>query len=151
MGGTGLTSKQLSNLLSLLNKSDGSTENKENTIEDANNLISNGKLAGTFCFVSKNVSNYWIIDSRATDHMCNSISLFKNLKNIDGSRIEVLIPDGSKLRITKIGDISLNNNLVLKDVLYVPKIRFNLISVHKLCTDNYISLIFSSFGCWFQD
>ena len=54
----------------------------------------------------------------------------------------MVIPYGSKLRITKIGDIRLNDNLILKNVMYVPKIPFNLISVHKLCTDNNISSFF---------
>lgn len=36
---------------------------------------------------------------------------------------EVVIPYSSMLKITKVADIYLDNNLILKDVLYVPKMH----------------------------
>ena len=95
VGGTGLTFTQLNNLLSLFNKNDGPTDVKENAHEDDTNLVSFGNLAGTFCFLSQSLFNNWIIDSGAIDHMCNTISLFKNIKSIDSNKIEVIIPGGS--------------------------------------------------------
>lgn len=55
--------------------------------------------------------------------MCNTISLFKNLRNVNSSMNEVVIPYSSMLKITKVADIYLDNNLILKDVLYVPKMH----------------------------
>ena len=135
--------------MALLNKNAAVTEHKENATEDHSNLISSGNLAGSLCLVSKTISHNWIIDSGATDHICNTINMFTNVKEVDSNLHEVTIPDGSKLKVTKIGDVHFNDRVTLRNVLFLPSIRFNLISVHKLCSDNNISLTFSPFECWF--
>ena len=116
--------------MSLLNQSNGSIDNKENVSEEESNFITSSNVAGIIFWFEKNISNNWIIDTGAIDHMCNTFILLKNLKNVDNSTNEVVIRDGSKLKITKVGNIFLDNNLILKDVLFVRKIQFNLKSVH---------------------
>lgn len=64
--------------------------------------------------------------------MCNTVRMFKNVRNIDGSKHEVTIPNGCKLEVTKIKDIQLTNKIILKNVLRVLEIQFNLILAHKL-------------------
>lgn len=56
-----------------------------------------------------------------------------------------MIGDGSGLRITHTGSASLpscSKALSLKDVLYVPEIHKNLISVYRLCNANKVSVEF---------
>ncbi|CAO2834341.1 unnamed protein product, partial [Amaranthus hypochondriacus] len=152
VGGTGLTNEQLNNLMLLLNKKDGADpEHKEVNAEDTSTVLTSGNLAGTLCLTTQSMTHTWIIDSGVTDHMCNTINLFTNIRDVDDAMHEVIIPDGSRLKITKVGDIHFNDRIFLKDVLYVPGIRYNLLSVCKLCSDSAISLIFSPVDCWLQD
>jgi len=57
------------------------------------------------------------------------------------------------LKISTIGSAHIrsstsNNNLVLKDLLHVPEITKNLISVSKLCIDNNVFFEFHSNTCY---
>ena len=65
--------------------------------------------------------------------MCNTLVLFLNINDISYNKHYINIPNGPKVRVTKMGRIKLHDILILEDVLYVPQFRFNLISVHKLC------------------
>ena len=58
---------------------------------------------------------------------------------------EVAIADGSGLSITHIGSASLptaSKHLALKDILCVPSVNKNLISVYRLCNANQVSVEF---------
>lgn len=57
----------------------------------------------------------------------------------------VIIGDGSKLPISCVGQVHLKtyaNPLVLKNLLYLSKHLYNLLSVKQLCTDNNCSINF---------
>ena len=47
--------------------------------------------------------------------------------------------------------MNLGNELKLKDVLYVPLLHYNLISIAKLCTDMRCVVTFSDDACVLQD
>ena len=127
----------------MLNKKEAAaTHHKESVNKNDSNIITSGNLASTLCLASKSMLHTWIIDSGVTDHMCNTINLFTNVRDVDSNVHEVIIPNGSSLKVTKIGDICFNEKITLKDVLYVPSIHYNLLLVHKFCFDNAISLIF---------
>ena len=79
-------------------------------------------------------SNVWIIDSGATCHVCNNEELFTNLKTVHNTRIR--LPNQSLIPVTQIGDIKLNDHLILKDVLLVPQFELNLVSVTSLTRSN---------------
>lgn len=140
----GLSSEQFSNLLSFLEKRDNSTGNKSEEESTIN-------LAGTHCLISSINNSKWIVDSGATDHICNNLSLLINIKDLTDSKHNITIPDGSKHKITKIGDVQLNEFLILKNVLFVPNFHFNLISVGKICLNENASIIFSKNFCLIQD
>ena len=86
--------------------------------------------------------NDFVIDSGATNHMCFDKSLFKNISNID-ENISVKVGDGSSLPVEGKGDVRINIKLPtkrvikchLKNVLYVPKLAHNLISVSQIAQD----------------
>ncbi|GJX16570.1 putative RNA-directed DNA polymerase [Tanacetum coccineum] len=49
-------------------------------------------------------------------------------------------PNGTQALITKIGDLKINNDITLYDVLVVPEYTVSLLSVHKLARDSKLSL-----------
>ena len=78
----------------------------------------------------------WIIDSGATSHMCNSKEKFVELKTIDP--IKVTLGDGHALNAVGIGKVLLDiedgirsRKCNLHDVLYVPDLAYNLLSVSR--------------------
>ena len=81
-------------------------------------------------------SNSWIVDSGATCHMTNDYSIFVSYEEIKDP-IPVMLGDDTPLEAIGRGDISvrmkLNNDkcrvLTLKNVLHVPKLAYNLLSV----------------------
>ena len=83
--------------------------------------------------------DYWIIDSGATCHICNDRSLFQEFKSLQKPQ-EVTLGDRSILKAQGTGDVTLNLKLPggetltgrLSNVLYVPKLAYNLLSVCKV-------------------
>jgi len=63
----------------------------------------------------------------------------------------VILPDGSIKSVTKVGQIPLQSNLVLQNVLYVPEFKFNLLSIGKLLSDQPIFTTIYYHKCVFQD
>ena len=50
-----------------------------------------------------------------------------------------------------IGDIQVTSNLVLKNVLHVPQLSTNIVSIQKLTQDLSCHVIFDASFCEFQD
>ncbi|KAH9659677.1 hypothetical protein KPL70_023950 [Citrus sinensis] len=84
----------------------------------------------------------WYLDSGATHHLTNSV---QNLT--DGN--------GQGLQITHIGNACLYTSfgacIHLRDILCVPKITKNLISISKLLSDSDITIEFSFDACFLKD
>ena len=97
-----------------------------------------------------NTSIPWIVDSRATNHMIGSTSL---LENYGENRLpaSIRIADGSLNCVKGTGSVTLTNGLVLHNVLYVPKLTCNLLSISKLISDPNCNVVFGSGGCVFQE
>jgi len=78
----------------------------------------------------------WWIDSGATVHVANSLQGFHSTRTIQRSERRIEVANGVQADIEAVGDISLELasgfKLVLKDVLYVPSLHRNLISVSRL-------------------
>jgi hypothetical protein len=70
----------------------------------------------------------WYIDSGATDHMCYDRAQFTYLKRFAEPR-GVTLGDDSRIEAFGSGDIPLSTNRTLKNVLYVPDLGMNLLSV----------------------
>jgi hypothetical protein len=91
-----------------------------------------------YFFISTSNSNDdWIIDSGATNHLTFQKHLLVNFDEKFSDFIE--IADGSKVKCSGRGDIEImlkgNDRDIqwsLRNVLYVPQINANLISVNKL-------------------
>ena len=98
-------------------------------------------------------NNMWIIDSGSSTHMSGDEDLCKHFSKAI-KPIDVQVGNGSVLQAISVGDIIVNVNLpnggsrrcTLKDVLYVPNLAFNLLSVSKLTKNNY-SIVFRDNKC----
>ncbi|KAF7842363.1 uncharacterized protein G2W53_004661 [Senna tora] len=107
-------------------------------------------FAGNISLNPKQLDDLWIIDTGATSHMCSNKSLIRDLKPLMQPRL-VHLPDKSKKIIHNIGTVIINSELVLKNVLFVPSFKYNLLSVNKLAKDSNISFSFDSYSCVLQD
>ena len=83
--------------------------------------------------------NRWIVDTGATQHMCCDITIFSSVKTLPVP-IEIQVGNGETTTATSSGDVKLNlklpNNVTtkctVKNVLFVPGLVFNLLSVSQL-------------------
>src|SRR6516162_5600367 len=79
----------------------------------------------------------WIIDTGASHHICFKKSLFKTLK-----KYQVPVKAGTSTTTSigrgKVDIIVDDHTITLYDVLYVPQLRFNLISTECLRRENFI-------------
>lgn len=104
----------------------------------------NDTLAGT-----SSSSRDWLIDSGASHHMTGHLSLFSTSRDIQPSPVG--LPDGLQTLAVKSGAISLTARVTLRDVLYVPHLAVNLISISRLTTDAHCFVTFSPDMCVLQD
>jgi histone deacetylase 1/2 len=89
---------------------------------------------------SYNIDPGWYTNSSATDHMTSDLDRLNFLERYNGNE-QVHVGNGAGLQISHIGHSSINtvaNPLILRDVLRVPHITKNLLSMHKLTRDNNV-------------
>jgi hypothetical protein len=82
----------------------------------------------------------WYSDTGATDHITSDLDRLAVREQYNGGD-KVHVGDGTGLRILHTGHASLrtaSRSLALRNILHVPAISKNLLSVHKLARDNDI-------------
>ncbi|KAJ0799264.1 putative RNA-directed DNA polymerase [Helianthus annuus] len=87
----------------------------------------------------------------ANQHMVKTdLNMFDS---VDVSEFDLFVshPNGTKAKVSKIGNIKLAENVILTDVFYVPTYSVNLLSVYKLSRDNQITVVFNQNTCTLQD
>lgn len=94
--------------------------------------------------------NSWVLDSGASDHMTHFPRLFISYYPCLSSR-KITMANGSLTTVAGQEDIFLNKNLILKNVLLVPKLFTNLISIQKLIEDTNCHALFHSNICEIQE
>ena len=75
-------------------------------------------------------SDAWVIDTRATHHVCCNISLFSHSRLVYNTT--VTLPNGHVVAINRVGFVRLPDTLNLDNVLFVPMFTFNLLSISAL-------------------
>ena len=115
-------------------------------------LAFSGECSNSHAFnvSDKDFSNSWVLDSRATDHMTNSSKVF-TFYNPSPSNRKISTADGSLTTVAGLGEVCLSQSIVLKNVLHVPKLSTNLMSVNQLTQDLKCHVIFYPSQCLFQD
>ena len=81
---------------------------------------------------SASTSSTWYIDSGASSHMTSAQEMFSKLSQTK-TDVEVVLGDDSTVRVVGRGTITFQREsmspMVLRDVLYVPGLKKNLVSV----------------------
>lgn len=88
----------------------------------------------------------WILDSGPSHHITSTLANLSLYSQYDGLD-ELLIGDGSSLRITHVDETQIstpNSSFPLSNVLYVPPVSHNLVSVSKFCETNNVLIEFHS-------
>ncbi|GJS81971.1 ribonuclease H-like domain-containing protein [Tanacetum coccineum] len=98
-----LSNEQMLKLMSLLNDKSSTTTNANMAVNGVNYQLG------------------WIIDSGANQHMTNDTKNMFNLVDVSDLKLTVGHPNGTFAKITHVGILKLNNDVILFDVLVVPE------------------------------
>jgi hypothetical protein len=88
----------------------------------------------------QDVPTPWIIDSGATRHVTNNISLIQNIEYLENP-IELTVANNETLKLSQVGEAHLttqddatngSTNIKLQNVTYAPTFKSNLVSVSKI-------------------
>ena len=91
----------------------------------------------------------WMFDSGASCHMTGNPRALQRAKKT--MPISIDLPNGATTVATHQGSVTLGDKLTLNNVLYVPTLQCNLISIAKLCKDMRCLVTFSDDNCVLQD
>ena len=91
----------------------------------------------------------WLLDSGTSCHMTCELSLLRDVQDMDAVLVE--LPNGSETLAIKKGMVHLSSNLILNNVLFVPGLNCNLISIAQLVDDNICEVTFNKRLCVIQD
>ncbi|KAL8129348.1 hypothetical protein V2J09_018503 [Rumex salicifolius] len=130
-----LTQHQYNQLVNLINKQSGGQD-----------MTHAAFLAGNSSFFSLSTSTNWILDSGASDHMTPHLHLFQSYASVSKPTFFTL-PDGKRILIHHIDQIQLSPHITLHNVLHVPDLHFNLLSVHRLTKDLSSNVVFTTNMC----
>lgn len=90
----------------------------------------------------------WIIDTGASRHV---ICIDSWLLDVQSVSCPIELPNGKSLVATKQGSVQLTTQIILHNVLFVPKLSCNLISVSQLIDDIQCTVHFTSSSCAIRD
>lgn len=79
--------------------------------------------------------NQWALDSSASHHMTPPLDLLNGVWKFE-KPFYITIPTGNFVLVERMGNIDLDENVKLNNVLSVPEFSCNLIFVHKLTCDS---------------
>ncbi|KAK0607139.1 hypothetical protein LWI29_010020 [Acer saccharum] len=91
----------------------------------------------------------WIVYSGATSNICSYAPSFTTLHPIQNAF--VTLSNHARIQVFFAGTVKLNDDLVLRDVLFLPQFKFNLLSVSALAKDSSLTVSFFSDCCLVQD
>ena len=113
------------------------TRSKESKNSDSDDSVVGLVTGQLLSATTSNEVGSWIVDSGATSHLCNDKSMFTVFDSLENPQ-EIVLGDGHTLDAVGIGDVVLNlvvdgkiKKRQLRDVLYVPRLTCNLLSVSK--------------------
>lgn len=98
---------------------------------------------GANCNISSERASDWFLDTGASAHITSDPSTLDSCEPYSGND-HVVVGNGASLSISHTGKCTLPNNLRLLDVLVVPHITKNLLSISKLTSDYPVDVLFSN-------
>ncbi len=88
------------------------------------------------------MKDIWLLDSGSSSHVCCSKRFFTNIESYNSV---IKVGDGRELRVEGKGcvEIPIDNdqkvrNIRIEEVLFVPDIKLNLISIGKLAKKGFV-------------
>jgi hypothetical protein len=90
------------------------------------------------CFSTNDSADTWFIDSGCTHHLCNDVGMFKTLDESYKSRVKV--GNGEFFEVKGRGSVNVQTSSGIKiipNVLFIPEISQNLLSVGQMMEKNY--------------
>ncbi|PNX75889.1 hypothetical protein L195_g031833, partial [Trifolium pratense] len=127
-GLAGITAEQLQTLVGLLN---------------AQKTNCNDKMTGEYD------TSTWIIDTGCSNHMTGNLKHMRELQDIQSCPVG--LPNGEHAAAVKQGSVVLEGGLKLTNVLFVPKLNCNLISVSQMMDELKCVIQFTNKLCVVQD
>lgn len=91
----------------------------------------------------------WIIDSRASSHICSNPELLYTTHQLEKPTV-IYLPDGSSKSVAYAGKVRLTKDIVLNNVLYVREFTHNLLSVSQPVKTTDARCVFHPTHCVFQ-
>lgn len=126
-------------------ESDKPNESKEKKTKEAKVMLT------SFAVSRKNDSSDWLVDSEASAHMCAHKELLLEVKPSEYN--EVIVANNNRLKVECSGNVYMKikneaqfDDVLVKDVQYIPDLCANLISVSQLVKKDYV-VIFDRNGC----
>lgn len=100
--------------------------------------------------VDNHLNMAWFLDSGASDHLVNDESYFSVSSELNSPITISVAKSGESLQAFKVGEINVSQTLngkivrcVIKNVLYVPHLRKNLLSAGKI-EQNGLSIVLNN-------
>ena len=100
-------------------------------------------------YANSAISNPWILDNGATDHMSSNSYMFKHTKSPTVHSVN--LPNDITAPITQTGTVKFSPEMTLQNVLCVPSFRLNLISASKITRDLNCCITLFPDSCILQD
>lgn len=129
------------------NKDEKSTEKKSNSKTFGFLVQEKDEVA----MLSANNTHEWFIDSGASSHMTPFAGML-NKKQLPSCN-EIVTANNSKLQVKAVGNARIKfheNEIEIADILHVPNLAVNLLSVHKMVSKGNI-VTFDKNGCTIYD
>ncbi|KAL0539675.1 hypothetical protein IC582_023891 [Cucumis melo] len=112
-------------------------------------VIAQSGMSQSLGLISVDGTNLWILDSGATDHLTGFSEHFITYTSCAGNE-KIWIADGSSAPIAGKGQIVLYDGFSLQNVLHVPKLSYNLLSISKITRELHCKATFLPESVCFQ-
>ena len=89
----------------------------------------------------------WLTDTRCSDHVTQDLSQLSLHSQVTSGNESVIVGNGQELPVTHIGNgklLTSSHQFRLDNILRVPALASNLLSVHKLCLQNNVYCYFDA-------
>ena len=127
------------------------SQQQQEEVKIAEDESQDKQLFTASCFASNHSTESWLIDSGCTNHMTYDRELFKELDKSVTSKVK--IGNGAYIEVKGKGTVAIEGHTGLKlisDVLYVPEINQNLLTVPQLLEKGY-KVFFEDKLCMIKD
>jgi len=133
------THEQYNQILQMLRKG------KDKEMDTMANVATAGTSGIITALMTDMTHANWIIDTGASNHMVHNFSLMSRSKNLDvKGNMKVNLPTGDQVSISHVGESLVLKDKMVKDVLFIPEFKYNLLSVSQLTKQLGCAVVFFS-------